>query len=76
MTAFAEVATVTPFSVDIVWYQMLQKEKTIQKICNAQIYEEKQGGMRDKERGRNRRREREKQRERDRETEKESMSEK
>ena len=59
MTAFAEVATVTSFSVDIVWYQMLQKEKTIQKICNAQIYEEKQGGMRDKERGKNRRRERE-----------------
>ena len=58
MTAFAEAATVTSFSVDIVWYQMLQKEKTIQKIFNAQIYEEKQGGMRDKERGRNRRRER------------------
>ena len=66
MTAFAEVATVTSFSVDIVWYQMLQKEKTIQKIFNTQIYEEKQGGMRDKEKGRNRRREREKQRERER----------
>ena len=64
MTAFAEAATVTSLSGDIVWYQMLQKEKTIRKICNAQIYEEKQGGMRDKERGRNRRREREKQRER------------
>ena len=64
MTASAEVATVTSLSVDIVWYQMLQKEKTIQKIFNTQIYEEKQGGMRDKERGRNRRREREKQRER------------
>ena len=65
MTACAEAATVTSFSVDIVWYQMLQKEKTIQKICNAQIYEEKQGGMRDKERGRNRRREREIEKERE-----------
>ena len=59
MTAFAEVATVTSLSVDIVWYQMLRKEKRVQKIFNAQIYEEKQGGMRDKERGKNRRRERE-----------------
>ena len=65
MTAFAEVATVTSLSVDIVWYQMLQKEKTIQKIFNTQIYEEKQGGMRDKERGRNRRREREIEKERE-----------
>ena len=54
-------------SVDIVWYQMLRKEKTVQKIFNAQIYEEKQGGMRDKERGKNRRRERGRNRRRERE---------